>query len=696
VNPIDRVLSALRDHGQEPRKAGAGWSCRCPAHDDRNPSLSIHAGDDGRALVNCHAGCAVDAVCGAVGLRVADLFIPDASRRSGHAPKPRGMSTSTETRRTPPAGDSVDVDVLKGSRIYPTASYAVKELEQWYGKRSATWTYHNAAGEPVGLTFRRDKPGGGKVVRHAWRTVDGCGWVLEGGPKPHPLYGLPALLAMPAGSRVWVCEGEKATDAARAIGLVATTSAGGAERATGSDWSPMRGQNVVVSVDHDKAGEKYGEDVARLCMAAGALSVRIVRLVELWAAMPAGGDVADLLEHRDGDVDPIRAEVEALAAKAEPEKSTAALLDGAPVVVRMADVESKPVEWLWPGRIPRRCVTVLAGRPGDGKSFATADWAARVSTGRAWPDGTPCEAGDVLLVAGEDDPETTLRPRLDAHGADVSRVHLLRAVNRVAHNGKNQQTMFTLADLPALEMALAGLRAPRLVIIDPIGSFLGGKVDANRDNEVRAVLAPVSLLAERYGLAVLVVAHHNKSSASHADDLILGSRAFTGLARSVLHLMLDPEDKDRRLLLPGKVNVARKPMGLAFRIDGEPARLAWETGPVDQNADGVLAAMAGRGGDGALDEAREWLRDVLSPGPQPAIEVKARAEADGIKSRTLDRAKKDLGVMATREGFGSDGRWVWYMPHSAPTPTKDAKPGGLAHNEPVGAQYAARDSSGER
>lgn len=105
----------------------------------------------------------------------------------------------------------------------------------------------------------------------------------------------------------------------------------------------------------------------------------------------------------------------------------------------------------------------------------------------------------------------------------------------MAHNGKAGPSMFTLADLPALEAALGGLNAPRLCIIDPIGSFLGGKVDAHRDNEVRAVLAPIAMLAERYGIAVLVVAHHSKSSAGRADDLILGSRAFTGLARAVLH-----------------------------------------------------------------------------------------------------------------------------------------------------------------
>ena len=63
MNPVETVLSALRAAGKRPRKAGDGWSACCPAHDDRNPSLSISAGSDGRALLKCHAGCTVDAVC---------------------------------------------------------------------------------------------------------------------------------------------------------------------------------------------------------------------------------------------------------------------------------------------------------------------------------------------------------------------------------------------------------------------------------------------------------------------------------------------------------------------------------------------------------------------------------------------------------------------------------------------------------
>jgi len=329
VAPVDRVLSALREHGHEPKRAGAGWCCRCPAHSDRNPSLSIHAGDDGRALVNCHAGCTVDAVCGAIGLRPADLFTPDPSRlagRNGHAPKTRRRGDGDETTGMPRRGrDSVTVaSDPAGGRTFPTASEAVAELERQHGPRSTTWTYTNAAGDPVGLVVRWNTPTG-KDVRPVSRKADGSGWCIGGMPPPRPLYALSHLLATKPGDRVYVTEGEKAADAARAVGLgggAATTSPHGSKSASKADWSPVAGRKVVILPDHDDAGERYAGDVARLATAAGAKSVRVVRLVELWAGMPGGGDMVDLVEHRGGDVDPIRAEVEALADRTDADTAT--------------------------------------------------------------------------------------------------------------------------------------------------------------------------------------------------------------------------------------------------------------------------------------------------------------------------------------------------------------------------------------
>jgi hypothetical protein len=609
-------------------------------------------------------------VCGAIGLRVADLFPLDPNRRNDCQPKPRRRGDGDETSRNP-ARDGGSFSAASNAtpngrgRVFATAREAVENLEGRYGPRSALWTYTNAKGEPVGLVVRWDRPpeepGGetGKEVQPASKLAGG--WMNRGMPVPRPLYGLPALLATAAGSRVYVTEGEKAADAVRAVGLVTTTSPHGSESASKADWSPVAGREVVILPDHDDAGQRYANDVARLATAAGAKSVRVVWLVELWAGMPEGGDMADFVVHRGGDLDAIRADVETLADKATATTPKPAPIDGAPVIVRLSDIEPREVRWLWEGRIPRGRLSLLAGRPGEGKSMASMDWAARVTTGRAWPDGLPCSRGSVVLVAGEDDPHDTIRPRLDAHGADVTRVHLLQSVVRIGQKGAASEAAFTLLDLPALESTLAQVPDCALVIVDPIGSFIGGGIDAHRDNEVRSVLAPLAALAQRSGAAVLLVAHQRKGAASHADDLVLGSRAFTGIARSVLHLMMDPDDNGRRLLLPGKMNLARPAAGLAFTIVGNPPRVEWEPEPVAMTADGILAAQSAGEGDGRTErnDAADWLRDYLGDGPKLARDVLSESKAAGFSKRTIDRAKPMAGVRTRKEAFS--GGWVWEL-----------------------------------
>lgn len=259
--PVQRLLAALRDHGHEPRKAGDGWTCRCPAHEDTNPSLTIDIGKDGGVLWHCHAGCDQPAVIAALGLTFRDLMPDSSQRRIARGTKPR---LRAKQAKLVPKKDQDKPG--PAPNVMTTLDAAVAELDRRYGRHSKTWIYLNEASEPVGVTYRRNKPDGGKTIRHAWRTADAREWVLEGGPKPHPLLHLPDLIATPKGTRVWVCEGERAVDAARRCGLVATTSAGGAGRAEGSDWSVLAGHDVVVSVDRDKAGEDYGKAVVLLVL----------------------------------------------------------------------------------------------------------------------------------------------------------------------------------------------------------------------------------------------------------------------------------------------------------------------------------------------------------------------------------------------------------------------------------------------
>ena len=363
--------------------------------------------------------------------------------------------------------------------------------------------------------------------------------------------------------------------------------------------------------------------------------------------------------------------------------------DPRPVLTCMGDVEPCEINWLWPGRIPLGRITLLVGRPGEGKSFMTADMAARISTGRAWPDGSDCPLGSVILVSAEDDPGDTIRPRLDAHGADCRKVHILSAVRRISEDGQSHDVMFTLEDVAALEAALKQVPDCKLIVVDPIGSFLGGNTDAHRDNEVRGVLAPVARLAEQYGPAVLVVAHRRKSSSSNADETALGSRAFTGIARAVWHLSRDPDNKRRRLFLPGKNNLGPEGDGLAFTIEGNPAALIWDPDPVALSADDGLAAE-NNAGDGvrpgpepeARDAAVEWLRGVLADGAVDAGEIKEQSKSAGMNYRTVQRAADVLGVQRTKGPFGCG--WRWGLPqitHFNPDDTKAT--GATKGKEPV-------------
>ncbi|WP_428937285.1 AAA family ATPase [Fontivita pretiosa] len=356
-----------------------------------------------------------------------------------------------------------------------------------------------------------------------------------------------------------------------------------------------------------------------------------------------------------------------------------------PVLTCLADVEPREVEWLWPGRVPLGRITLLVGRPGEGKSFLTTDMAARVSTGAPWPDGTACPRGSVIIVSAEDDPADTIRPRLDAHGADARKVHLLSAVRWLDEQAKLRERMFTLGDLPALESALKQVPDCKLVVIDPIGSFIGGATDAHRDNEVRSVLAPVAKLAEKYGPAVLVVAHRRKSAGSIADDLALGSRAFTGIARAVWHVCRrgDAEADEQitgrrsrvRLLVPGKNNLAAEGDGLAFIIGGEPPRLIWSREPVAMTADEALVHESGAPGSRpgpqpeALKAAAQWLAKLLADGEVEAGRVRAETAAAGLAWRTVQRAADAMGVVRDKNAFG--GGWQWRLPR--PEDAKFAK-----------------------
>ena len=216
-------------------------------------------------------------------------------------------------------------------------------------------------------------------------------------------------------------------------------------------------------------------------------------------------------------------EVARLVAEAPP-------LDG---VVRMADVDPVEVAWVWHPYIPRGKLTLLEGDPGQGKSWITLGIATALSLGHGLPGQDKSRPpGRVLIMTAEDGLDDTVRPRLDAMDADVTRVYACENVDPFDEDG-----------LEALENRAAELR-PDLIVVDPLVAYIGAGVDIHRANETRAVLARLASIAEQKPRsAVLAVRHLNKSSGGKAIYRGLGSIDFTAAVRSVLLVGQDPEDE---------------------------------------------------------------------------------------------------------------------------------------------------------
>ncbi len=554
---------------------------------------------------------------------------------------------------------------------FVTWESALAHLESRHGPSSDCWTYEDALGVPRGLIVEWDAPDG-REIREISR-LPSKNWAIASLPVPRPLYDLSCLRDAEPGQRVYVVTREALAQDAKEMDLLATTNPHGVAGVEKTDWRPLAGREAVILPDNTESSRRYAQAVVRILSALDPPAR--VRILEL-PGLPPDGTLLDWIDAHPLPIDgrDLHKEIEALA-DAAPVRSSPVPTDG-PVLQCFADICSTPVRWLWPARVPLGRITLLVGRPGEGKSFLTTDLAARVSRGRPWPDGSEGEAGSVLFISAEDDPGDTLRPRLEAHGADVTKIHWLAMVRRRGPDGIPYEIPFTLADAESLEQSLQTCPDCRLVVVDPIGSFLDRGTDSYRDPDVRALLDPVARLAERYGPAVLVVAHRRKNSgSSHADDLALGSRAFTGVARAVWHLTRDTHDKKRRLLLPGKNNLADEGRGLAFRITGEPPALVWENELVDLTANEALvdenAATPTNDRAAAKSQAVEWLRELLAHGPVSAVDVNRQAKEAGYSWRVLAYAKDQLGVRPNR--VNGTGPWIWRLPAEAPETAQAAR-----------------------
>ena len=324
-------------------------------------------------------------------------------------------------------------------------------------------------------------------------------------------------------------------------------------------------------------------------------------------------------------------------------------------VVAFSNIEPLEIEWLWEGRIAFGMITIFESDPGVGKSTIACDLAARVSMGAAMPmsDGgrLPLEPFNILFVSTEEDPARVLRPRLEAMGADLSRVMLL---------GGDKIIRFP-DDTAILQERIVAYNV-RFLIIDSLFGVMGRAVDSNRDESARTMLTPLARLAAETGCAFLFIRHLNKGSSSHTVHRGMGSTAIGAMARSILQLFKpDPEDRSC-FLAQGKSNIGRIAPTIRFEIEQtreDVGVVRWKE-EVNETAYSLNRRMVANTApsEGPRDRAKLLLERELRAAPVLVIDLYEMAAEQDISSKTLDRASREVGVVKSRR---SDGRWEWSL-----------------------------------
>ena len=327
-------------------------------------------------------------------------------------------------------------------------------------------------------------------------------------------------------------------------------------------------------------------------------------------------------------------------------------------LIPASSIRPRPVLWLWHDRLALGTLGLLAGREGVGKSCVAYWLAARITRGEL----PGCYLGApkaVLVCASEDSWEHTIVPRLIAAGADMDRVFRIDVVTPLGF----VDHLMLPADLPELERISAPLDAA-LLLIDPMMARLG-QLDTHRDNEVRQALEPLVRVADHAGFAVLALIHHNKTGSTDPLQLVMGSKAFTAVARSVHTVIPDTEDETRRQRLFGtpKNNLGRSDLS-TLTMTIESREVATEDGPAwtgfvvwGEDKEVSIDALMRRGEDddpSETSECADWLRDLLTRGGRiSSRDVKAAAQRERYSEKVLRRARERLGVTVHRYSGGS-------------------------------------------
>jgi putative DNA primase/helicase len=393
----------------------------------------------------------------------------------------------------------------------------------------------------------------------------------------------------------------------------------------------------------------------------------------------AGADFAGTEDETD-EINRINAETVARMAARQREEAKRKKKpngDGGLVTIRADEVKVRNIDHIWKGWLARGKHTLMAGAGGLGKSTIECDLTARITKALKWPDDSGnAPLGSVVILNAEDSREDTLTPRLIAAGADLSKVHFIKAIIPPGSNSGVERKFSLLTDLKALTVFCKNVGDVVLIIIDPASSYMGGDLspDSGSNVKMRTVLDPLTQLAEELDCSILSITHFNKGSSNSAVNKVLDSVAWVNAPRAVFGVFRDNDTEEQKeqdfgedslappvaagIVVPVKNNMGVWPVGLKYKIetafggvdfrDGKPvdtSRIVWGE-KTRERADDIVAAEAARGGRpsrGVTQFAIDWLETTLGDAGSegvPVDDVRAAADAAGITENALREARR--------------------------------------------------------
>ena len=620
---LQEILTHL--NGVKPQSDGS-FIALCPCHDDHHPSLDITQGQKG-IVMNCP-------VCGANGesvMRALNLDVKDLFNEQIVSAKPRPE---------------------------PVTYYYSENLKK---TRFYIW----------------DKQKNGYTKAFCWYHKGDRGQQVKGLPKDEngrsvlpPLYKQGNIaLAREYLEPVYIVEGEKDADTlTNELGLFAVCSPHGAGRGNlEKKWSDeynklFEGVSVAVIPDNDDPGRELANYIASQILPY-ADEVKVLDLTREWIDLKQKGDITDVYESEKPSqdmslADTVKFKLNALNLTTKPitlkDLVESKAKEKSNKYICLDDVESTETEWLWYPYIPQGKITLMTADPGTGKTFLSLYLAAQVSTGRPFY-GEDCaykEPANVVYQTAEDGIADTIKPRLESMRPDFTKIFILDETDK----------SLSLSD-KRIEEIMRDIK-PKLIIFDPLQAYLGAKIDMNRANEVRPILERLGKLAEKYGVAVILIMHHSKASQNSALHRALGSMDIPAVARSMLILGRDPKNPFGRILCHEKSSLAQRGRSVLFEVNPMQGGIKFN-GFTDLTADDILNIKAESRNKPSVkaDEVAEQILEWFGEDEYKEVEsIKALCEKFDCSQYTLYKARDDLKIKSTVNGFGKEKKIVWTIP----------------------------------